>query len=121
MTNLSTYDAAQAAELVQRQLPEWRLDDGRLRRDFPCEGWRASMLVANGIAHVAELAWHHPDLLVTWSGVTVWLTTHDAGGITERDFELADLIERAVSWRPGEGSSLEGAPRSGRWRYLGND
>jgi 4a-hydroxytetrahydrobiopterin dehydratase len=47
---------------------------------------------------------------VTWGRVTVKLSTHSAGGITEKDFSLARLIEDAVLWRPAAGSALTGTP-----------
>ena len=68
----------------------------------------ASMLV-NAIGFVAEAAYHHPDLSVTWGRVTVKLSTHSAGGITDKDFELARRIEETVLWRP-QGGALEGTP-----------
>ncbi|MGH7576096.1 MAG: 4a-hydroxytetrahydrobiopterin dehydratase, partial [Longimicrobiales bacterium] len=52
----------------------------------------------------------HPDLTVTWAKVWVKLKTHHAGGITDKDFELAKRIEETVLWRPTEGQALEGTP-----------
>lgn len=66
------------------------------------------MLVANAIAFICEAADHHADLTVTWPRVGVALSTHSAGGITTKDFEVAELIERQVSWKPGSNSSLSG-------------
>jgi pterin-4a-carbinolamine dehydratase len=67
-------------------------------------------MLVNQIAYVAEAAYHHPDLSVTWGKVTVKLKTHSENGITQRDFELARRIEQTVLWRPSEGSALEGTP-----------
>ncbi len=91
-----------------KALPAWRVEEGALRRSYRTDGWRASMLVANAIGFICEAADHHADLLVTWPSVGVALSTHSAGGITAKDFEVAGLIERQVTWRPGEGSSLTG-------------
>ncbi len=66
------------------------------------------MLVANAIAFICEAADHHADVLVTWPKVEVALSTHSEGGITEKDFEVAGLIEAQVTWKPGQGSSLTG-------------
>jgi 4a-hydroxytetrahydrobiopterin dehydratase len=66
------------------------------------------MLVANAIAFICEAADHHADLTVTWPKVGVALSTHSAGGITDKDFEVARLIERQVTWRPGADSPLKG-------------
>ncbi|MCB1772902.1 MAG: 4a-hydroxytetrahydrobiopterin dehydratase [Gammaproteobacteria bacterium] len=105
-------------ERLARELPQWSLEQDHLRRHYATGGWRTSMLLANGISHLAELAWHHPDLEVSWGGVVVRLRTHSENAITDKDFELAAMIEQSATWRPAEGSSLEGAPRQGQWRYL---
>ena len=90
------------------RLPGWEFTDGAIRRTYRTDGWRGSMLVTNAIAFICEAADHHADLSVRWPSVGVSLSTHSAGGITEKDFEVAALIERQVMWRPGEGSSLSG-------------
>ena len=89
-------------------LPGWSFENGAIRRTYKTDGWRGSMLVANAIAFVCEAADHHADMTVTWPSVAVALSTHSAGGITDKDFEVAGLIERQVTWRPGAGSSLTG-------------
>ena len=76
-------------------LPAWRLESGSLRRTYRTDGWRGSMLVANAIAFICEAADHHADLTVTWPAVHVTLSTHSAGGITPKDFEVAGLIDQA--------------------------
>jgi len=99
------------------ELPGWRLEAGRLHREYRCNGWRAAVLLFDGIAHLAEAAWHHPDVTVSWGRVAVSLTTHSAGGITRKDLELAAEIERLATWQPAPGAALEGAPEEGCWRY----
>ncbi|NOT07802.1 MAG: 4a-hydroxytetrahydrobiopterin dehydratase [Gemmatimonadales bacterium] len=101
------------AEVEARVAPlaPWRFDDGALRRTYQTDGWRGSMLVANAIAFICEAADHHADLLVTWPKVSVVLSTHSAGGITAKDFEVAELIERQVMWKPPAGSALVGPPK----------
>jgi 4a-hydroxytetrahydrobiopterin dehydratase len=66
-------------------------------------------MLVNIIGYLAEAAYHHPDLTVTWAKVWVKLNTHSAGGITDKDFELARRIEDAVLWRPS-GGALTGTP-----------
>jgi 4a-hydroxytetrahydrobiopterin dehydratase len=56
------------------------------------------MLVANAIAFICEAADHHADLAISWPSVGVALSTHSAGGITAKDFEVATLIETQVTW-----------------------
>lgn len=91
-----------------QSLPKWALEAGAIRRTYQTDGWRGSMLVANAIAFICEAADHHADLTVTWPSVGVALSTHSAGGITAKDFEVATLIEKQVTWKPALGSDLAG-------------
>ena len=76
-------------------------------------------MAVNAIGHLAELAWHHPDLRAIYPRVEVRLDTHDAGGVTDRDFELARKIESVLQWRPGrEGGALEGTPDDPAHAYI---
>jgi pterin-4a-carbinolamine dehydratase len=103
---------------LARELPHWSLEQGYLQRRYATGGWRTSMLLANGISHLAEIAWHHPDLEIGWGGGVVKLRTHSEDAVTDKDFELAAMIENTATWHPAEGSALEGAPLKGQWRYL---
>ena len=79
-------------------------------------------MVVNAIGHLAEAAWHHPDIALSWDRVEVALSTHDAGGISDRDFELARKIEDFIDWRPArDGGALEGTPDDPRFAYLSHD
>ncbi len=63
------------------------------------------------VGHLAEAAWHHPNLTVWYAFVIVKLVTHSAKGITGEDFELPKKIEDVVQWQPGkESGALEGTP-----------
>src|SRR6476661_1159643 len=104
-----TYDAAQIAERL-RELPGWYFEDGWIRRVYKTDGWPTTLMLVGAIGYCAEAAYHHPDLAVTWGRVTVKLSTHSAGGITEKDFALARRIEEAALWRPAPGSALTGTP-----------
>ena len=104
------YSEAQAADQLRQPLPHWVCVNGHLERVFKTSGWPATLLVVNAIGHLAEAAWHHPDLAVSYASVTVRLTTHDAGGITDRDFELARQIEAMVMWQPPAGTPDDGRP-----------
>ena len=104
-----TYDDAAIAEHLAT-LPGWYLEDGWIRRWYKTDGWPTTLMLINAIAYVAEAAYHHPDLSVTWAKVGVKLKTHSAGGITDKDFALARRIEEVVLWRPAEGGALTGTP-----------
>jgi 4a-hydroxytetrahydrobiopterin dehydratase len=100
-------------EEIRRRLedvPGWYYEDGWIRRQYKTDGWPTTLMLVNHIGYLAEAAYHHPDLSVTWAKVGVKLKTHSENGITDRDFELARKIEEAVLWRPPEGSALEGTP-----------
>jgi pterin-4a-carbinolamine dehydratase len=104
-------DSALSEQEIRRRLaalPGWEFRDGAIRRTYKTDGWRGTMLVANAIAFLCEAADHHADLTVTWPSVAVALSTHSAGGITAKDFEVAALIEAQITWRPPPGSSLTG-------------
>ena len=90
--------AYSTAEIQERLavLKEWSYDAGALRRTYQTDGWRGSMLVANAIAFLCERADHHADLTVTWPRVDVALSTHSAGGITDKDFAVARMIEQLI-------------------------
>ena len=92
--------AASTISIRLAALPGWSYADGWLQRDVSTDGWRSTMLLVNAIAFLAEAADHHPDLGVHWGRVEVRLQSHEAGGVTDRDFELATRIERLLHDQP---------------------
>lgn len=107
---------------LARDLPKWDCAEGAIRRRYRAHGWKGAMMAANAIAHLAEVAFHHPDLEISWGSVLVTLRTHSAKGVTNKDFELARKIEELFQWRPGdEGGALEGTPDDPRYAYLRRD
>jgi 4a-hydroxytetrahydrobiopterin dehydratase len=103
-------DAEIQAKLKDAGLADWYLEDGWIRRKYNTDGWPTTLMLVNAIGFLCEAAWHHADLAVTWGKVTVKLMTHSAGGITDKDFEMARKIEDTVLWRPPPGGALEGTP-----------
>lgn len=91
-------------------LDEWYLEEGWIRRKYYTDGWPQTLMAVNTIGYLAEAAYHHPDLAVTWGKLWVKLKTHSAGGITDKDFELAQKIEQVVLDRPSEGALAPGNP-----------
>jgi 4a-hydroxytetrahydrobiopterin dehydratase len=114
---------SQAAGRLAACLPKWVYADAHLHRIYKTAGWKATLMVINTIGHLAETAWHHPDLHVSYDSVEVKLTTHDAGGLTEKDFDLAIKIEEVVMWQPGRDaeSTLQGTPDELRFKYIHYD
>ena len=75
-------------------LPQWQRNGEIITRTFSFKDFPAAMSFVNAVAELAEQAQHHPDIDVRWNKVTLALTTHDAGGLTEKDFALARQIEK---------------------------
>ena len=105
-----TYTDEEAKAKIQATgLGEWYLEEGWLRRKYNTDGWPTTLMLVNAIGFLCEAAYHHADLAVTWGKLWVKLQTHSAGGITDKDFELARKIEDIALWRPA-GGALEGTP-----------
>lgn len=111
------------AERLQTELPHWYYENGWLRRKYKTSGWKATLMVVNTVGHLAEKAWHHPDLTVSYAFVIVKLVTHSAKGITEKDFALAKKIEDVVMWDANTESCglFEGTPDDPRFKYIKKD
>jgi 4a-hydroxytetrahydrobiopterin dehydratase len=75
--------------LALAQLPDWKRNGNMIARTFGFQDFPAAMEFTNAVASLAEQAQHHPDIDVRWNRVTLALSTHDAGGLTEKDFALA--------------------------------
>ena len=72
------------------EVPEgWGIVDGALERSYPFANFAEALAFVNAVGAAAEQASHHPDIAFGWGRATVRWTTHDAGGITERDSALA--------------------------------
>ncbi|MBC7945592.1 MAG: 4a-hydroxytetrahydrobiopterin dehydratase [Burkholderiales bacterium] len=117
------YSEEAIRERLARDLPHWYFEDGWIRRKYRTSGWKATLMVVNTVGHLAEAAWHHPDLTVSYAFVIVKLTNHAAKGITDKDFELALKIESVIQWQPAkEGGALDGTPNDdARFKYLKYD
>ena len=117
------YPEAAIRERLTQDLPQWYFEDGWIRRKYRTEGWKGTLMVINAVGHLAEAAWHHPDIAASYAFVIVKLQTHSAKGITDLDFELARKIEDVIHWQPGrEGGALEGTPGDDqRFRYIKYD
>ena len=74
------------------RLPGWERRGNEIRRTWTFADFESSMAFVNTVAALAQAADHHPDIDIRYSKVTLALSTHDAGGLTERDFALAEAI-----------------------------
>lgn len=117
------YSDTEIEERLKAELPHWFLKDGWIRRKYKTTSWKSTLMVINTVGHLAEAAWHHPDLTASYAWVEVRLMTHTAKGVTDKDFQLARKIEEVVMWQPGtEGGALTGTPRDDlRFSYIKYD
>lgn len=100
------------ALLVAEGLGDWFYDAPAICRRYKTEHWPGTLLLVNTIGFLCEQAWHHADLHASYGELVVELSSHDAGGITDKDLELAQRIEQTVLWRPDQTSPLDGNPGS---------
>ena len=75
-------------------VPEWKQQGDAITRTFQFKDFAGSMRFVNAIAAEAEKANHHPDIDIRWNKVTLAFSTHDAGGLTEKDFTGAKLADK---------------------------
>ncbi len=75
-------------------VPDWQIEAGELVRTFLFKDFRASLAFVNKVGDLAEKAGHHPDIDIRYNKVRLALVTHDAGGITQKDFDLAAAADK---------------------------
>jgi 4a-hydroxytetrahydrobiopterin dehydratase len=76
-----------------RQAPGWERAGSEIRRTYRFKDFREALAFVNRVGEVAERAAHHPDIDIRYDAVTLALTTHDAGGLSAKDFDLARAID----------------------------
>jgi len=86
------------AEIGQKlkELDGWALGDHMIKKQYSFESFMPAIQFVNRVADLAEAADHHPDITINYRRVTMSLSTHSAGGLTEKDFALAKKIDGAV-------------------------
>lgn len=80
-------------DLALRELPGWSVKNGMIVKTYKHESFPEAIVFVGAVAHLAELMNHHPDVDIRYSDITLALVTHDQGGITKRDVELARQVE----------------------------
>lgn len=88
--------SAEQANALLTTLPDWQINAGELVRTYQFQDFLAAMRFVNRVAELAEQAGHHPDIDIRYSRVRLALVTHDAGGLTGKDFDLAAKADQAV-------------------------
>lgn len=78
------------------QLPKWQYENNCIRREITTSDFMSALALVNKIGEEAEQQNHHPEIRLSYGKVSIALTTHDAGGVTEKDFQLAEIIDGLV-------------------------
>jgi len=86
--------SAEEANRKLAALPDWKIISGELTRTFQFKDFRASLTFVNQVGELAEEAGHHPDIDIRYNRVRLGLVTHDEGGITTKDFDLAAQAQK---------------------------
>jgi 4a-hydroxytetrahydrobiopterin dehydratase len=90
----------QDIERLLLEVPDWRVEEAeghlRLARTVKFKGFMPGVELVNRIAPIAEAEGHHPDLLLSYGSLKIWLTTHAAGGLTDNDFILAAQLDKVI-------------------------
>jgi 4a-hydroxytetrahydrobiopterin dehydratase len=89
MTTLSREEITTRLE----SLTGWHHRGNAIEKHYDCKNFDGSIAFVNAIAAAANAQDHHPDITISWNDVTITLSSHDAGGITDRDFRLATTID----------------------------
>ncbi len=90
------------APVVQEWIDEhrgWSYAEGTITKEFKFKSFRDSIVFVNRVASIADDADHHPDMTIRYNRVTIGLTTHDSGGVTQLDLDIAKAIDFATSTR----------------------
>ena len=90
---MSRLDEAGIAQAL-RETPGWERAGSEIQRTYRFQDFREALAFVNRVGDLAERAGHHPDIDIRYTAVKLTLSTHDAGGLTTRDFDLARTIDR---------------------------
>jgi 4a-hydroxytetrahydrobiopterin dehydratase len=94
---MAVMDDEAIAQTLEQRFPHWRREGHTITRSVEAPSFLEGIDLVGVIARAAEAANHHPDIDIRWRTVTLTLSTHSEGGITEKDFALAEQIDDAVS------------------------
>jgi 4a-hydroxytetrahydrobiopterin dehydratase len=89
---VSTVLSPSEVDLVLQNLPGWTRHENSIQRVLQFPDFVAAMRFVNAVAAAAEATNHHPDILINYNKVTLTLVSHDSGGVTRRDIQMAGKI-----------------------------
>ena len=118
-----TYSDAEVKERLQRELPHWYLEGGWIRRKYRTHGWKGTLMVINTVGHLAESAWHHPDITASYAWVEVRLQEPRGQGHHRQGLRVGEEDRGRGPLAAGQGGgSLEGTPEADqRFAYIKYD
>ena len=117
--NTKVFEKNEIENILREDLDDWTYDGKWIRKTYKTSSWKGTLMVVNTIGHLAEAAWHHPDLVVSYAFVAVKLMNHGQKGITQLDFDLAKKMDEVILWNPKDSdSSLEGTPDDPKFAYV---
>jgi|DewCreStandDraft_2_1066082.scaffolds.fasta_scaffold06704_4 4a-hydroxytetrahydrobiopterin dehydratase len=87
---------SEVREMLDRELPGWQFREHLIEKEYHLKSFRDAVRLFNAIADLAEALNHHPRIINVYKRLKVELWTHTAGGVTEKDFQLARQIEQAA-------------------------
>jgi 4a-hydroxytetrahydrobiopterin dehydratase len=87
---------AEELSIALKKCPEWELEKKAITRTIEFEEFNEAIDFVNDLAEIAEEAQHHPDIIIRHTRVSLLLTSHDVGGVTQLDIELAQRIDNLV-------------------------
>lgn len=95
---MSSLLADEALDLALKRVPKWKYDatGKRIWRSIKCQAFMDGIDLVKDVAELAEDCQHHPDIDIRWTTITLSLTTHSEGGLTEKDIDLAAEIGSLV-------------------------
>ena len=97
---IKVFKKSEIEKIIKSDFSGWKYDGKWIRKKYKTHSWKGTLMVINAIGHLAEVAWHHPDLVVSYAFVEVKLMNHAKKGITKLDFELAKKIDEFILWNP---------------------
>ena len=91
---------AEVTAWLEKNLPKWHLEDGWIRRTYKTGSWKGTLMVINTVGHLAEAAWHHPDITASYAWVEVRLMTHSAKASRQRTSSSLRRSRRSCTGNP---------------------
>jgi pterin-4a-carbinolamine dehydratase len=94
-------DSKNISDFIKKYIPSWSIESNKLSRSYETKNWNDSMSKANVISYLAEYSNHHPEICIKYYSINVKLFTHDEGEITEKDLNLAQIIDEFLTFPKG--------------------